>query len=62
MLDHDGRCQDCGSIVPVRDIRIEPGPGYQPSGAVLDPVSAAINTPHRLLEPVTAARAGQAAR
>lgn len=41
-------------IVPVPDIRVEPGPGYEPSGVVLDPLSAAINTPHRLLEPVTA--------
>ncbi|WP_328616822.1 helix-turn-helix transcriptional regulator [Amycolatopsis sp. NBC_00355] len=56
LLDHDGRCQDCGEVVPVPDIRIEPGPGYEPSGAVPDPLSAAINTPHRLLEPVTAAR------
>ncbi len=54
LLDHDGRCADCGAVVPVPDIRVEPGPGYEPSGAVLDPLSAAINTPHRLLEPVTA--------
>lgn len=54
LLDHDGRCADCGAVVPVPDIRVEPGPGYLPSGAVLDPLSAAINRPHRLLEPVTA--------
>jgi DNA-binding HxlR family transcriptional regulator len=54
LLDHDGRCEDCGVVVPVPDIRVEPGPGYEPPGAALDPLSAAINTPHRLLEPITA--------
>jgi DNA-binding HxlR family transcriptional regulator len=56
LLDLDGRCVDCGAVVPVPDIRVEPGPGYEPSGAVPDPLSAAINAPHRLLEPVTAKR------
>jgi len=53
LLDHEGRCQQCGSVVAVPDTRIEPGPGYVPTDAVLDPVSAAINTPRRLLEPIT---------
>ncbi|HVV23539.1 MAG TPA: helix-turn-helix domain-containing protein [Pseudonocardiaceae bacterium] len=56
LLDREGRCERCTSVVPVPDIRIEPGPGYEPSGGVLDPVSAAINTPRRLLEPITTAR------
>lgn len=30
LLDHDGHCRDCGSAVPVPEIRIEPGPGFPP--------------------------------
>lgn len=56
-IDREGRCQDCGLVVPVSEIGIEPGPGFESTGAVLDPVSAAINTPRRLLEPITASRA-----
>ncbi|MFI5613567.1 winged helix-turn-helix transcriptional regulator [Amycolatopsis sp. NPDC051903] len=52
-LDPDGRCTECGTIVAVPDIRMEPGPGYEPTGKELDPVSAAINTPRRLLDPIT---------
>ncbi|MEV0382681.1 helix-turn-helix domain-containing protein [Nonomuraea sp. NPDC050643] len=53
LLDHEGRCQDCGSVVPVPEIRIEPGPGFDPDDFDRDPVSDAINTPRRLLEPIT---------
>lgn len=56
LLDQEGRCQDCGSAVPVPEIRIEPGPGFDLTGTDPDPVSNAINTPRRLLEPVVAAR------
>jgi DNA-binding HxlR family transcriptional regulator len=56
LLDHDGRCADCGLVVPVPETRIEPGPGYQSSGGVPDPLSAAINTPRRLLEPLITSR------
>lgn len=52
-LDPEGRCQTCGSAVPVPRTRIEPGPGYEPPGGALDAVSHAINTPRRLLEPIT---------
>ncbi|MEA5362817.1 helix-turn-helix domain-containing protein [Amycolatopsis sp., V23-08] len=52
-LDPDGRCQDCGVLVPVPDIRIEPGPGFVAADSEPDRVSFAINTPRRLLEPVT---------
>lgn len=52
LLDHDGRCQECGHVVPVPDTRIEPGPGFVPVGTNLDPVSQALNTPRRLLDPV----------
>ncbi|VVJ20863.1 Transcriptional regulator [Amycolatopsis camponoti] len=52
-LDQDGRCEECGALVPVPEIRIEPGPGYEHRPGTPDPVSVAINTPRRLLEPVT---------
>jgi DNA-binding HxlR family transcriptional regulator len=56
-LDYEGRCQECGSLVEVPQIRIEPGPGFTPvDPADLDPVSSALNTPRRLLEPITASR------
>src|SRR5262245_52183683 len=55
LLDHEGRCQECGSTVPVPDTRIEPGPGYEPAGD-LDPVSAFLTAPRRLLEPIPTAR------
>jgi DNA-binding HxlR family transcriptional regulator len=50
LLDHDGRCQTCGGVVPVPETLIEPGPGYEPMDA--DPVSARLTTPRRLLEPL----------
>lgn len=56
LLDHEGRCELCGRIASVPEIRVEPGPGYEPTGAALDPVSTAINTPRRLLEPITTPR------
>ncbi|WP_371778235.1 winged helix-turn-helix transcriptional regulator [Streptosporangium subroseum] len=56
LLNHEGRCEDCGSVVPVPEIRIEPGPGFNPTGSDRDPVSDAINTPRRLLEPIMAVR------
>lgn len=55
LLDDEGRCQDCGAVVAVAGIRIEPGPGFERGDAEPDPVSAAINTPRRLLEPITTA-------
>jgi DNA-binding HxlR family transcriptional regulator len=59
LLDEDGRCQACGALVPVPDTRLEPGPGFDPAQGAGDPVSAAINTPHRLLEPIGGAAAGR---
>ncbi|WUD78240.1 hypothetical protein OG937_44255 [Streptomyces sp. NBC_00510] len=56
LLDPDGRCQECGAAVPVPEVRMEPGPGFQPQGTDDDPVSSAINTPRRLLEPIVTAR------
>lgn len=56
LLDHDGRCPECGVVVPVPEIVLEPGPGFQPADAVLDPISAAISKPRRLLEPILTSR------
>ncbi|GAA4557172.1 winged helix-turn-helix transcriptional regulator [Planotetraspora kaengkrachanensis] len=56
LLDHEGRCGDCGLVIPVPEIRIEPGPGFDSTDPGHDPVSDAINTPRRLLEPITASR------
>ncbi|GAA4585800.1 helix-turn-helix domain-containing protein [Planotetraspora phitsanulokensis] len=56
LLDREGRCQDCGLAVPVPEIRIEPGPGFCRTDSDLDPVSNAINTPRRLLEPIVRPR------
>jgi DNA-binding HxlR family transcriptional regulator len=52
LLDHEGRCLDCGLAVPIQQTRIEPGPGFEPAGAGHDAVSKAINTPRRLLEAI----------
>lgn len=54
-LDEFSRCSECGRIVSVPDIRLEPGPGFDGTKAAHDPVSEAINTPRRLLEPVRSA-------
>jgi DNA-binding HxlR family transcriptional regulator len=54
LLDHEGRCLDCRLAVPVPEIRIEPGPGCDLTDSDRDPVSNAINTPRRLLEPIMA--------
>ena len=52
VIDTRGYCQDCGALVAVPEIRIEPGPGFQPTDSEPDPVSAAMNSPRRLLEPI----------
>jgi DNA-binding HxlR family transcriptional regulator len=61
LIDADNHCQTCGGLVSVPDIRIEPGPGYKRTDAELDPVSAQISQPRRLLEPVTVGRAPRVA-
>lgn len=52
LIDHENRCRECGAVVPVPEIRIEPGPGYQPSTAEKDPVSEAMSRPRLLLDPL----------
>ena len=54
-LDPQGRCQRCGRAVPVPDISIEPGPGFEPPTSE-DALTAAVNTRRRLLQPLTTER------
>ncbi|EWM18546.1 helix-turn-helix domain-containing protein [Kutzneria sp. 744] len=61
LIDEENHCRSCGGLVPVPDIRIEPGPGYQPPTGELDPVSAQIGRPRLLLEPITVGRGPRAA-
>jgi DNA-binding HxlR family transcriptional regulator len=53
LLGPDGRCQGCGLAVPVPDIRIEAGPGFEPPDAEGDPWASVTSTPRRLLEPIS---------
>jgi DNA-binding HxlR family transcriptional regulator len=52
-VNGDGTCATCGQAVAVQDLLVAPGPGLaaRPGGQA-DPVSAALASPHRLLEPV----------
>ncbi|MGW0813786.1 winged helix-turn-helix transcriptional regulator [Streptomyces viridiviolaceus] len=43
-------CPACGTVVPVADVEMLPGPGLDPDPA--DPVSRALLRPKRLLEPI----------
>jgi DNA-binding HxlR family transcriptional regulator len=45
-----GECAVCGTVVPVADVLMEPGPGLDPDPA--DPVSRALLKPRRLLQPL----------
>lgn len=51
-LDPSNRCSVCGEVVSVPDVRIDIGPGYEPGNANPDSVSALLNSPRRLLEPL----------
>ena len=48
----DGVCADCGAVVGSADLVVVPGPGLTAIPAKEDPVSVALNNPHRLLEPL----------
>jgi hypothetical protein len=48
----DGTCAACGQPVPVQDMLVAPGPGLARRPPDADPVSVALASPHRLLEPV----------
>jgi len=45
-----GECPACGTVVPVPDVDMVPGPGLDPDPA--DPVSRALLRPKRLLQPI----------
>jgi DNA-binding HxlR family transcriptional regulator len=51
-LDADRVCSTCGAVVAPADILIAPGPGLDPPAEDEDPVTTALRTPHRLLEPL----------
>ncbi|WP_203711462.1 winged helix-turn-helix transcriptional regulator [Asanoa siamensis] len=51
-IDARGRCTRCGDLVEVPEIQIAPGPGFESTGPAKDPVSAKMNAPRRLLEPI----------
>ena len=48
----DGIFEACGDVVSSADLVVAPGPGLAAIPAKEDPVSVALNTPHRLLEPL----------
>ncbi|GAA1889500.1 winged helix-turn-helix transcriptional regulator [Asanoa iriomotensis] len=52
LIDDRGRCAECGLLIPVTEIQIAPGPGFDATGPAKDPVSTAMNVPRRLLEPI----------
>jgi DNA-binding HxlR family transcriptional regulator len=54
LIDDENHCATCGALVPVEEIRIEPGPGFTQVDAELDPVSVVMSQPHRLLDPIGA--------
>jgi DNA-binding HxlR family transcriptional regulator len=50
-LGPDGHCLTCGRTPAPSDVETRPGPGANPTLRD-DPVSVALRTPHRLLEPL----------
>lgn len=53
-INGGGICATCGLDVPVIDIVVIPGPGLAAAPGGSNPVSRALATPHRLLEPLHA--------
>ncbi|GIG90766.1 winged helix-turn-helix transcriptional regulator [Plantactinospora endophytica] len=51
LLEPTGTCGRCGRLVPPEEIEVRPGPGAQ-SDLRDDPVTQALRTPRRLLEPL----------
>jgi DNA-binding HxlR family transcriptional regulator len=45
----DGTCATCGSVPPIADLVVSPGPGWSPRADKSDLVTAALAGPHRLL-------------
>jgi DNA-binding HxlR family transcriptional regulator len=51
-VDAAGSCPTCGTAVDLADLTVAPGPGLAGDNAT-DPVSVALATPHRMLEPLS---------
>jgi DNA-binding HxlR family transcriptional regulator len=51
-LGPTGACERCGAVAPVQDIVVVPGPGLEPPAPDEHPVSVALRSAHRLLEPL----------
>lgn len=51
-VDATGLCATCRIVPPPGDLQVRPGPGADPS-VRSDPVSVALRTPRRLLQPLT---------
>jgi DNA-binding HxlR family transcriptional regulator len=47
-----GVCAACGAVVGSADLVVAPGPGLAAIPPKADPVSAVLNAPHRLLQPI----------
>jgi hypothetical protein len=56
-IGRSGGCDACGRPVPAADTIISPGPGLEPPADDDSWVTTALTTPHRLLQPLRAARA-----
>jgi DNA-binding HxlR family transcriptional regulator len=54
LVQADGSCGTCRQPVPVTELRMERGPGFDAAHTTSDPVSVLIDTPRRLLEPIRA--------
>ena len=48
----DGRCESCGATPGPGELTVHPRPESPPMAPKTDPVSAALNAPHRLLQPI----------
>jgi DNA-binding MarR family transcriptional regulator len=55
LIGEADQCRDCGRLVPPGEILLERGPGFDPTQASGDAVSAGAGNPRRLLEPVASA-------
>ncbi len=51
-IDAAGHCTRCGAAVGPADTVMAPGPGLAATAAAHDPVTVALGSPHRLLEPL----------
>ena len=57
-LDGTGRCPRCGVAPAPGDVQMRPGPAFR-ADAAPNPVSEALRSPHRLLQPLPLGPAGR---